>query len=75
MCRLCRIRHKRHTFAVRALESAPRDRSRIGEHMLAVSTYLGHSFIADTYWYFQHTPKLMAQISAACQREFEGATP
>jgi len=43
--------------------------------MLAVSTYLGHSFIADTYWYFQHTPKLMAQISAACRREFEGATP
>jgi integrase len=73
--RNARIHDIRHTFAVRALESAPRDRCRIGEHMLAVSTYLGHSYIADTYWYFQHTPKLMAQISAACRREFERATP
>jgi integrase len=73
--RSARIHDIRHTFAVRALESAPRDRGRIGEHMLAVSTYLGHSYIADTYWYFQHTPKLMAQISAACRREFERGTP
>ncbi|MCH8962992.1 MAG: T9SS type A sorting domain-containing protein [Bacteroidetes bacterium] len=31
--------------------------------MLAVSTYLGHSCVADTYWYFQATPTLMAQVT------------
>jgi hypothetical protein len=24
--------------------------------MLAVSMYLGHSCVADTYWYFEATP-------------------
>lgn len=65
----------RHTFAVRALESAPDGRGRIAKHMLAVSTYLGHSCIADTYWYLQATPTLMSQIADACQHRFEGAQP
>jgi integrase len=67
-----RVHDIRHTFAVRALESAPEQRDRIAKHMLAVSTYLGHSCIADTYWYFQTTPTLMAQVADACQRHFEG---
>ena len=67
-----RIHDIRHTFAVRALESAPDHRNRIDRHMLAVSTYLGHSRIADTYWYFQATPSLMSQVADACQRRFEG---
>lgn len=67
-----RIHDARHTFAVRALESAPHRRDCIARHMLAVSTYLGHSQIADTYWYFQATPGLMSQMADACQRWFEG---
>jgi len=67
-----RVHDIRHTFAVRALESAPNRRDRIDRHMLAVSTYLGHSCIADTYWYFQATPTLMAQVADTCQRHFEG---
>jgi integrase/recombinase XerD len=43
--------------------------------MLAVSTYLGHSCVADTYWYFQTTPTLMSQVADACQRHFEGGRP
>lgn len=70
-----RIHDIRHTFAVRALESAPALRDRIDRHMLAVSTYLGHSRIADTYWYFQATPGLMSQVADACQKRFEGALP
>jgi hypothetical protein len=31
--------------------------------MLALSTYLGHAHVADTYWYFQATPKLLADIA------------
>jgi len=67
-----RVHDIRHTFATRALESAPEQRDRIAKHMLAVSTYLGHSCVADTYWYFQTTPTLMAQVADACQRHFEG---
>lgn len=67
-----RIHDIRHTFAVRALESAPDRRDRVTKHMLAVSTYLGHSCVADTYWYFHATPTLMAQVADSCQRHFEG---
>lgn len=70
-----RVHDIRHTFAARALETAPEQRDRIAKHMLAVSTYLGHRCIADTYWYFQTTPTLMAQVADACQRHFEGGRP
>ena len=70
-----RVHDIRHTFAARALESAPDGRDRIAQHMLAVSTYLGHSCVADTYWYFQATPTLMSQVADACQRHFEGGQP
>jgi integrase/recombinase XerD len=56
----------RHTFAVRALESCPDDRDHITKHMLALSTYLGHAKIANTYWYLQATPELMADIAEHC---------
>ena len=45
------IHSLRHSFAVRALESCPDGRGRITKHMVALSTYLGHSRVADTYWY------------------------
>ncbi len=73
--RMPRVHEIRHTFAVRALETAPDQRDRIARHMLAVSTYLGHSTIADTYWYLQATPTLMSQVTDACQRRFEGGQP
>ena len=53
----------RHTFAVRALETCPDGRDRITKHMLALSTYLGHSKVADTYWYLEATPDLMRNIA------------
>jgi len=65
-----RIHDIRHTFAVRALEACPDGRDRIAQHMLALTTYLGHSNIADTYWYLQATPKLMRDIADACEAYF-----
>ena len=70
-----RVHDIRHTFAGRALENAPDRRDRVARHMLAVSTYLGHSCVADTYWYLQATPTLMSQVADACQRHFEGGQP
>jgi integrase/recombinase XerD len=57
----------RHTFAVRSLENCPDGRDRITKHMLALSTYLGHSNVAFTYWYLEATPELMKNIAEACE--------
>ena len=62
----------RHTFAVRALETCPDDRDRITQHMVALSTYLGHSDIKHTYWYLEATPELMRNIAESTQRYFVG---
>jgi integrase len=62
-----RIHDLRHTFAVRALESSPEGRDEVGQHMLALSTYLGHATIKSTYWYLHVTPHLMQDISEACE--------
>lgn len=53
----------RHTFAVRALETCPDGRDAITKHMLALSTYLGHSKVAPTYWYLEAVPELMRDIA------------
>jgi integrase len=58
-----RIHDLRHTFAVHSLEMCTGDRNAVARHTLALSTYLGHAHVADTYWYFQATPKLLADIA------------
>src|SRR6516165_8222729 len=65
--RLCRIRHNRHTFAVRALESSPTSRQRIGQHMVALATYLVHVNINATYWYLEATPELLRDIGVVAE--------
>jgi len=62
----------RHTFAVRALETCPDGRDRIGQHMLALSTYLGHARVTDTYWYLQAVPELMTDIAHASESFVKG---
>jgi integrase len=58
-----RIHDLRHSFAVRSLESCPRDA--VAHHIVALSTYLGHGHVTDTYWYLQATPILMRQVAEA----------
>jgi integrase len=70
-----RIHDLRHTFAVRSLEQCAGDRRSIARHMLALSTYLGHAHVADTYWYLQATPILTAQIACAGEVLFSGEQP
>ena len=57
----------RHTFAVRALEASPVGRQRIGQHMLALATYLGHVNINATYWYLEITPELLREVAVASE--------
>lgn len=60
-----RIHDLRHTFAVRSLERCAHDAQAVARHITALSTYLGHAHVSDTYWYLQATPELMAHMAAA----------
>jgi integrase/recombinase XerD len=60
-----RLHDLRHTFAVRAPQGSPSDRSRSGAHMVALATYMGHVNIYATYWYLEAAADLMRDVAAA----------
>jgi integrase len=60
-----RIHDLRHTFAIRSLERCRHDAGKVARHIVALSTYLGHTYVTGTYWYLQATPALMGQIAKA----------
>ncbi len=64
----------RHTFAVRSLEQAPETRDHIGRHTLALTTYMGHTTVASTFWYLERTPQLMVDIALTCEAFIHGET-
>ena len=70
-----RLHHLRHTFAVRALEASPTGRQRIGQHMLALATYMGHVSIDATYWYLETTPELLRDIAMTGEAFLCGGRP
>ena len=65
----------RHTFAVRALQACPDGRDAITQHMVALSTYLGHGKVNATYWYLEAVPELMRDIADRCERFVIGGQP
>lgn len=67
-----RLHELRHTLAVRALEASPTGRQRIGQHMLALATYLGHVNINATYWYLETTAELLCDIASAGEKFLSG---
>ena len=54
-----RIHDLRHSFAVRRLVLWHEQGEDIHQRMLALSTYLGHAKISNTYWYLTGVPELM----------------
>ncbi len=63
---LCRRRHNhdlRHTFAVRTLLDWHHAGEDVDQRMPELSTFLGHTDPASTYWYLQAVPELMSVIS------------
>ena len=67
-----RLHDARHTFA---LEKGPHEPVRITRHLLALSTYLGHAHVTDTYWYLQSTTRLVTDIANDCQAYLGGERP
>ena len=62
-----RVHDLRHTFTVRSLERCPVGRDRVERHIVALTTYLGHTRVESTYWYLEATPRLMRDIASACE--------
>jgi integrase len=73
--RLPRLQDLRHSFAVGALKRCLVSRDQVNRHMLALTTYLGHTRVESTYWYLESTPELLLDISSACERFVDGGQP
>jgi integrase len=63
-----RIHDLRHAFAVRRLMLWHAHGIDIDQAMLALSTYLGHAKITNTYWYLTGVPELMALAGSKFER-------
>jgi integrase/recombinase XerD len=62
-----RVHDLRFYFANQVLTHSPDDHDGIGRHMVALTTYLGHSDVRNGYWYLEATPALFAKIAAKCE--------
>jgi integrase/recombinase XerD len=61
----------RHSFAVTSVLGWYRDDADVQANLPALSTWLGHVHPADTYWYLQAAPELLAL--AAQRLEIRGS--
>lgn len=59
-----RLHDLRHSFACRCLLRWLRDGVDVHKRITALSTYLGHAKVSDTYWYLTGVPELMAMTAA-----------
>jgi integrase/recombinase XerD len=55
-----RIHDLRHTFICRRVRLWHEQGTEIDNAMVALSTYVGHAKVSDTYWYLTGVPELMA---------------
>jgi integrase len=70
-----RIQDLRHTFVCRTLQRWYESGIDIDRNILALSTYVGHAKVTDTYWYVTATPELMAIAARRFERFALGEQP
>lgn len=58
-----RIHDFRHSFAVKRLLKWYEEGTDLDQKILALSTYLGHVQVTDTYWYLSAVAELLAVVS------------
>ena len=63
-----RVHDLRHAFAVRRLVLWHEQGVDISQRMLALSTYLGHAKVSNTYWYLTGVPELMGLVGQRFER-------
>jgi integrase/recombinase XerD len=69
-----RIHDLRHRFAARRLISWYRAGVQVDRRLRVLATYLGHTHVADTYWYLEAVPELLHLVSERVQRQFKEVT-
>jgi integrase len=68
-----RLHDLRHRFATETLLRWSRSGLQIDREMPALTTYLGHSNISDTYWYLSAHPELMQHAAMRLERRWGGS--
>ena len=69
-----RLHDLRHTFIVRSTLRFYEQGIDIDRAVLALSIYVGHTRVSDTYWYFTGIPELMEIAAERFHRYTRGAT-
>jgi integrase len=67
-----RIHDLRHSFICHALLRSYRQHQPTDNVIDAISTYVGHAKVSDTYWYVTATPELMAVAAQRFSQFAEG---
>ena len=69
-----RLHDLRHTFIVRSTLHFYEQGIDVDRAVLALSRYVGHAKVSDTYWYFTGIPELMAIAAERFHLYAQGAT-
>jgi integrase len=69
-----RVHDLRHRFAVQTLINWYRAGLDIEQQLPVLSTFLGHAYVRDTYWYLSATPELMSHAARRLDKRW-GARP
>jgi integrase len=67
-----RLHDLRFYFANQVMANAPGDHTGISRHMIALTTYLGHSDVRNSYWYLEASPELLSRIADDCESFVKG---
>ena len=66
-----RVHDFRHSFAIRTLLNWHRQGTNVEQKLPALSTYLGHTSVRDTYWYLSACPELMQEAIRRLDQRWE----
>lgn len=64
-----RIHDFRHTFAIRSLAACGNTRQEVENHIVALSTYLGHASVRETYYYLKLLPDRTRELAELAGEE------
>jgi len=67
-----RMHDLRHTFIVATVTGWYRRGINVDARMPALSTYVGHTHVADTYWYMSAAPELLRWTARRVERAAKG---
>ena len=73
--RRARLHDVRHSYVLRTLVGWYRDGGDIEARLPLLSTVLGHVHPADTFWYFEGAPELLALACERLERTWEEPSP